>query len=114
MYQAYFRSLGYEVSPSDKMTYATGLLNLAGGLEQATIFRSQTAYQLLDALAMRASQKLAREIVRLMPNEARSLFTVEALREVIVASNFVPRFQRNPKSLSELKDSLSTREMKVE
>ncbi len=114
MYQAYFRSLGFEVGPSDKMTYATGLLNLAGGLEQATILRSQTAYQLLDTLAMRASQKLAREIVRLMPNEAHSLFTVEALREVIVASNFIPRFQRNPKSLSELKDSLSTRAMKAE
>ncbi len=114
MYQAYFSSLGFEVGPSDKKTYATGLLNLAGGLEQATILRSQTAYQLLDALALRASQKLAREILKLMPSEASSPSTAEALREVIITSNLVPRFQRNPKSLSELKDWLSIREMKAE
>jgi hypothetical protein len=108
MYQAYFRSLGYEVGPSDKMTYATGLLNLAGGLEQAIIFRSLIAYQLLDALAMRAPQKLAREIVGLIPNEAHLPFTTEALREMIAASNLVPRFQRNPKSFGELKSLLSS------
>lgn len=107
MYQAYFRSLGYEVGPSDKLTYATGLLNLAGGLEQAAIFRSRTAYVLLDELAMRASQKLAREIIRLIPNEVLPSLTEEELRGTIAASNLVPRFQRNPKSLGELKSLLS-------
>lgn len=107
MYRAYFRSMGYEVGPSDKLTYATGLLNLAGGLEQAAIFRSQIAYALLDELAMRTSQKLAREIIRLISNEVLPSLTEEDLRGTIAASNLVPRFQRNPKSLGELKSLLS-------
>ncbi len=107
MYRAYFHAQRYEVSPSDKMTYAFGLLNLAGGLELATVFRSQIAYRLLDALAMRASQKLARELIRLLPDAPDTSRSEDMIREMIVTSTLVPRFQRNPKSFSELKGMFS-------
>jgi len=108
MYQIYFQSQGYEVSPSDKMTYASGLLNLAGGLELAEVFRSHIAYRLLDALAMRATQKLARELIRSLPDASNSSsLSEEMVREMIVASALVPRFQRNPKSFNELKGMFS-------
>lgn len=108
MYRTYFRSQGYEVEHSDKWTFATGLLNLANGIAQADIFRSRIACQLLDSLNMRASQKLAQEIKKQMGSINTAQITMEDLRELIIASNLVPRYQRNPKTLIELKQQLSS------
>ncbi len=113
MYQAYFQARGYTVDPSDKMIYATGLLDRAGGLEKAEILRSRTAYNILDMLAMRATQKLAREITKQIKQEVSTLQGMEDdIMQVIAVSGFLPRFQRNPQTLNDIKSRLETHQKK--
>jgi hypothetical protein len=113
LYQAYFQAQGYTVAPSDKMTYATGLLDRAGGLHKVEILRSRTAYKILDLLAMRATQKLAREITKQMKQEMAARQGMEEdIMQVIAASGFLPRFQRNPQTLSDIKSHLEPHQKK--
>ncbi len=107
MYQAYFQAPGYTVNASDKMIYATGLLDRAGGLEKAEILRSRTAYNILDMLTMRATQKLAQEIMKQVKKElSATKVSEEEIVQIIAASGFLPQFQRKPKAFSEIKSDL--------
>jgi hypothetical protein len=113
MYQANFRARGYTVDPSDKMMYATGLLDTAGGLEKAEVLRSRTAHNILDMLAMRATQKLAREITKQLKQEVSTRQGMEDdIMQVIAASGFLPRFQRNPQTLHDIRSRLETHQKK--
>ncbi len=95
LYRAYFHSMGYEVSPSDKKTYADGLLGMAGGLEheKTHILRSRRAYEILDFLTDKATTKLAREIRK---QWGWQQISEEELQRIILASDVLPRFQRAP------------------
>ena len=103
MYKAYFGSKSYEVTPSDKLYYTNGLIELAGGWEdkRAQVFRSQTAYRILDFLADKATNRLAQELMRTL-NQPE--VTEEALKRLILESETISQFRRKPRTFQNIKD----------
>src|SRR5437588_9558007 len=102
--------MGYEVSPSDKMFYANGLIGLAGGLEKAEILRSPVAHKILDVLADKSTPKLARELQRQLNQQGFDLpqNTEETLQEIIATTGVLPAFKRNPRTFKSIKDMLES------
>ncbi len=101
IYQTYFRSKGYEVSASDKKTYANGLLRMAGGFDQETaqVLRSRVAREILDFLTDKATVKLAREMVRMLnlrPDQEGDL------QQTILSLGVLPQNQRVPKAFKDI------------
>jgi hypothetical protein len=101
IYHAYFRSKGYEVSASDKKTYADGLLGMAGGLEQETaqVLRSRVGREILDFLTDKATIKLAREVIRrlgLQDDQENNLL------QIISNLGVLPQNQRVPKAFGDI------------
>src|SRR5260370_13998513 len=116
IYQAYFHSMGYEVSPSDKMFYANGLIGLAGGLEKAEILRSRIAYEILDTLADKSTQKLARELRIQLSQQRFSLpeSFEDYLQRIVTDTGVIPQFKRNPRTFTKIKEALSDRDDRVQ
>jgi hypothetical protein len=112
IYPTYFGSTGYDVSQSDKMFYANGLIGIAGGLEKAEILRSPVAHKILDALADKSTPKLARELRRQLSQSGFDLpqNLEESLPEIITAIGILPPFKRNPHTLKSIKSMLESDE----
>lgn len=101
IYQAFFQSKGYVVTPSDKKAYADGLLRMVGGLDdqKALILRSRISREILDILSDKASDKLAQALIRqlgLQTDQRRDL------QQVIANLGVLPQNQRFPKAFGDI------------
>lgn len=101
IYSTYFRSKDYEVSPSDKMPYANGLVRIAGGIEQENVqvLRSRIAREILDFLTDKATTKLAREIIRILNLNSSS---ENDLRQIVANLEILPQNQRVPRTFGNI------------
>lgn len=108
IYQAYFRSKGYEVSPSDKKFYADGLVGMAGGFEQekVQVLCSRIAREILDFLTDKATTKLAREIIQRLGLQSDS---VEDLQQIIANLDILPQNRRVPKTFKDIYSNIRDR-----
>src|SRR5260370_19707828 len=105
IYHTYFGSMGYDVSQSDKMSYANGLIGIAGGLEKAEILRSPVAHKILDALPDQSTPKLARELREQLSQQGFSLpqSFEEYLQGVVTDIAAIHQFKRNPRTFTRSK-----------
>src|SRR5713101_6246335 len=115
-YTSYFGSMGYDVSQSDKMFYANGLIGIAGGFEKAEILRSPVAHKILDALADESTPKLARELREQLSQQGFSLPQrfEEYLKGVVTDIGAIPQFKRNPRTFTKIKEALLDRDDRVQ
>lgn len=95
----YFSDRGYEARVSTPGLYANALLGLVGGLNGAELFASPLTYQLLDALAVKSSKKVAQRIIKeLKLSGAVEEDIVRVLRDDAI----VPELKKVPKTLKQL------------
>ncbi len=116
IYHTYFGFMGYDVSQSDKMFYANGLIGIAGGFEKAEILRSPVAHKILDALADKSTPKLARELREQLSQQGFSLpqSFEEYLQGVVTDIGAIPQFKRNPRTFTKIKEALLDRDDRVQ
>lgn len=106
VYKSYFRARGYNVSASDKLPYANGLLGIAGGLESAGIFRSKLTFNLLSRLADRPSRKVAQDILRNL-GLSKDAAKEEIVQQAIAQLGTLTPVQRRPRIFSDLRSLTS-------
>jgi hypothetical protein len=100
MLQAYFGSRGFEVRRSAPAEYSEALLSLLGGLEQASVLASVPTYQILDALSLKSSKKIAQRIVKALELSGSA---EEQLVNVLRDAEVIPELKKAPRTLNELR-----------
>lgn len=92
--QIYFRSKGYELTESRISQYSNALIDLVGGLQGISVIASKNCYQLLDALAVKSTKKVAQRIVKelkLPETTAEEILRIFATLELPEEIKDIPR-----------------------